>query len=139
MDSHGDDSYFSASKGPGPLVSVVDFTDPRATEPAASAGTGRHSIVVQIEPEAALFALSPLEPEKGTSTFSKCLPALMTIEVVLKALDRYMRESNESDRRTAAMLGIKRATLIALLQGADSPQKCILARLAGFLRRVGYL
>jgi len=37
------------------------------------------------------------------------------------------------------MLGIKRATLIAWLQGADPPQKCILARLAGFLRRVGYL
>jgi hypothetical protein len=73
------------------------------------------------------------------STFSKCLPALMTIEDVLKALDRYMRESNESDRRTAAMLGIKRATLRAWLQGTDSPQKCILARLAGFLRRVGYL
>jgi len=63
----------------------------------------------------------------------------MTIEDVLKALDRYTRESNESDRRTAAMLGIKRATLIAWLQGADPPKKCILARVAGFLRRVGYL
>ncbi len=58
----------------------------------------------------------------------------MTIEDVLKALDRYTRESNESDRRTAAMLGIKRATLIAWLQGIDRPKKCILARLAGFLR-----
>jgi hypothetical protein len=37
------------------------------------------------------------------------------------------------------MLGIKRATLMAWLQRADPPQKCILARLAGFLRRVGYL
>jgi transcriptional regulator with XRE-family HTH domain len=73
------------------------------------------------------------------STFSKYLHALMTTEDVLEALGRYMRESNESDRRTAAMLGIKRATLIAWLQGADPPQKCILARLAGFLRRVGYL
>ena len=63
----------------------------------------------------------------------------MNIEEVLKALDRYTRESNESDRRTAAMLGIKRATLMAWLQGADPPQKCVLARLAGFLRRVGYL
>jgi hypothetical protein len=75
----------------------------------------------------------------NTPTFSKCLPALMTTEDVLKALGRYSKESNESDRRTAAMLGIKRATLIAWLQGADPPQKCILARLAGFLRRVGYL
>jgi hypothetical protein len=37
--------------------------------------------------------------------------ARMTTEEVLKALGRYTRESNESDRRTAAMLGIKRATL----------------------------
>jgi hypothetical protein len=63
----------------------------------------------------------------------------MTTEDVLKALGRYKIESHESDRRTAAMLGIKRATLIAWLQGADPPQKWILARLAGFLRRVGYL
>ena len=75
----------------------------------------------------------------NTPTFSKCLPAVMTTEDVLKALGRYTKESNESDRRTAAMLGIKRATLRAWLQGADPPQKCILARLAGFLRRVGYL
>ncbi|HYY26428.1 MAG TPA: hypothetical protein VE860_00695 [Chthoniobacterales bacterium] len=63
----------------------------------------------------------------------------MTTEDVLEALGRYTRESNESDRRTAAMLGIKRATLRAWLQGADPPRKFILARLAGFLRRVGYL
>ena len=61
----------------------------------------------------------------------------MTAEDVLKALGRYTSE--QSDRRTAAMLGVKRATLKAWLEGADPPQKCILARLAGFLRRVGYL
>jgi hypothetical protein len=72
-------------------------------------------------------------------TFPESLPALMTTEDVLEALGRYTRESNESDRRTASMLGIKRATLRAWLQGADLPRKCILARLAGFLRRVGYL
>ena len=72
-------------------------------------------------------------------TFCKCLPALMTAEDVLKALGRYTKESNESDRRTAAMLGVKRTTLIAWLQDADPPQRRILARVAGFLRRVGYL
>ena len=72
-------------------------------------------------------------------TFPESLPALMTTEDVLEALGRYARESNESDRRTAAMLGIKRATLRAWLQGADPPRKYLLARLAGFLRRVGYL
>jgi hypothetical protein len=63
----------------------------------------------------------------------------MTTEDVLMALGRYAKESNESDRRTAATLGIKRTTLVALLQGVTPPQKCILARLAGFLKRVGYL
>ena len=63
----------------------------------------------------------------------------MTTEDVIKALSRYTNEAEESDRRTAAMLGIKRATLRAWLDGADPPKKCILARLAGFLRRAGYL
>jgi len=72
-------------------------------------------------------------------TYSQLLPAPMTTEDVMKALNRYTSEAKETDRQTAAMLGIKRATLRAWLQGADRPQKCILARLAGFLRRVGYL
>ena len=65
--------------------------------------------------------------------------APMNTEDVLKALGRYTSEAEESDRRTAAMLGIKRGTLRAWLRGADLPKKFILARLAGFLRRVGYL
>jgi hypothetical protein len=112
-------------------------------------------------------------------TFSKRPPAPMTTEDVMKALGRYTSEAKESDQHTAAMLGIKRATLRAWLDGGDSPQKrgnfilrdrrlrfgvedrwgesapndylldqfrmsaprlwCILARLAGFLRRTGYL
>jgi transcriptional regulator with XRE-family HTH domain len=63
----------------------------------------------------------------------------MTAEDVLKALGRYTSEAEESDQRTAARLGIKRATLRAWLHGADLPEKFMLARLAGFLRRVGYL
>ena len=62
----------------------------------------------------------------------------MTTEDVIKALGRYTSEAQESDR-TAAMLGIKRATLRAWLDGTDPPEKVTLARLAGFLRRVGYL
>jgi len=73
MESHVDDSYFSASKGPGPFVFVVDFSDPKAIELAASAGKGRHSIVVQIEPEDALFALSAMEPERATRTVAEAL------------------------------------------------------------------
>src|SRR5260370_1287475 len=71
MESQVDDSYFSASKGRGPFVFVIDFSDPRAIEPAASAGKGRHSIVVRIEPENALFTLSAMEPERATRTFAE--------------------------------------------------------------------
>jgi transcriptional regulator with XRE-family HTH domain len=63
----------------------------------------------------------------------------VTTEDVLNALGRYARESNESDRQTATQLGITRLTLQALLRGVARPQRCLLARLAGFLRRVGYL
>ena len=48
-------------------------------------------------------------------------------------------ESCESDRQTATKLGVNRMTLTAWLGGRDRPQRCMLARLAGFLRRVGYL
>jgi hypothetical protein len=63
----------------------------------------------------------------------------MTTEEVLKVLGQYTSEAEHTDRRTAAMLGIKRATLRAWLDGADPPEKLTVARLAGFLRRVGYL
>ena len=65
--------------------------------------------------------------------------ARMTTEDVLEALGRYTEESRESERQTATKLGVKRMTLTAWLGGRDQPQRCMLARLAGFLRRVGYL
>jgi hypothetical protein len=70
MESQGDDSYFSASKGRGPFVFV---SDPRAIGPAASAGKGSHSIVVRIEPEDALFTLSAMESARATKTFVEAL------------------------------------------------------------------
>jgi transcriptional regulator with XRE-family HTH domain len=63
----------------------------------------------------------------------------MTTEDVLSALGRYTEESSESERQTATKLGVKRMTLTAWLGGKDRPQRFMLARLAGFLRRVGYL
>jgi hypothetical protein len=63
----------------------------------------------------------------------------VTTENVLTALERYTKESNESDRQTATKLGITRFKLRAWLRGVEPPQRCLLARLAGFLRRVGYL
>jgi transcriptional regulator with XRE-family HTH domain len=63
----------------------------------------------------------------------------MTTDEVLNALGRYTKDSKESDRQMATKLGVNRITLSAWLRGKDQPQKCALARLAGFLRRVGYL
>jgi hypothetical protein len=65
--------------------------------------------------------------------------ANMSTEEVLQALGRYTEESSESDRQTATKLGVNRMTLTAWLGRRDRPQRCMLARLAGFLRRVGYL
>ena len=63
----------------------------------------------------------------------------MTTDEVLDALGRYTKDSQESDRETATKLGIRRSVLLDLLRGRTQPEKCALARLAGFLKRVGYL
>jgi transcriptional regulator with XRE-family HTH domain len=63
----------------------------------------------------------------------------MTTDEVLDALSRYKRDSNEDDRQTATKLGITHPILEDWLSGRTRPQKGTLARLAGFLRRVGYL
>jgi transcriptional regulator with XRE-family HTH domain len=63
----------------------------------------------------------------------------MSTEEVLEALERYTKESEETDRETATKLGVTQAVLSNWLQRAAQPEKCVLARLAGFLRRVGYI
>lgn len=63
----------------------------------------------------------------------------MTTEEVLGALGRYMKQCNQSDRQTAANLGVHHITLSSWLRGKNRPEKCLLARIAGFLKRVGYL
>ena len=63
----------------------------------------------------------------------------MTTDEVLDALGRYTKDSKESDRQTATKLGIKRSVLLDLLRGRIQPEKSAVARLAGFLKRVGYL
>jgi transcriptional regulator with XRE-family HTH domain len=79
-------------------------------------------------------------PDHSDPSPQGALPsARMSTEEVLKALERYTEESRESDRQTAIKLGVNRTTLTAWLGGRDRPQRCMLARLAGFLRRVGYL
>jgi transcriptional regulator with XRE-family HTH domain len=63
----------------------------------------------------------------------------MSTEEVLEALERYTKESNETDRETATKLGVTQVVLSTWLQRAAQPERCVLARLAGFLRRVGYI
>ena len=63
----------------------------------------------------------------------------MTTDEVLDALGRYTKDSKESDRQTATELGIRRSVLLDWLCGRIQPEKCALARVAGFLKRVGYL
>jgi len=61
----------------------------------------------------------------------------MTTDEVLGALGRYTKDSKESYRETAMKLGIRRSVLWDWLRGRIQPEKCALARLAGFLKRVG--
>ena len=63
----------------------------------------------------------------------------MSTEEVLKALERYTMESAETDRQTATQLGVTEEILDNWLRGVAQPERCVLARLAGFLRRVGYI
>jgi transcriptional regulator with XRE-family HTH domain len=63
----------------------------------------------------------------------------MTADEVLDALGRYAKDSIDSDRQTATKLGVRPLILEDWLSGKTRPQKAALARLAGFLRRAGYL
>jgi transcriptional regulator with XRE-family HTH domain len=63
----------------------------------------------------------------------------MTTDEVLDALARYIKDSKESDRQTATKLGMRGPILEDWLSGKARPQNGALARLAGFLRRAGYL
>jgi hypothetical protein len=63
----------------------------------------------------------------------------MSTEEVLSALERYTKESAETDRETATKLGVNQITLKTWIRRAARPEKGMVARLAGFLRRAGYI
>jgi hypothetical protein len=63
----------------------------------------------------------------------------MSPDQVLDAFERYAHESRDSEGQTATNIGIRRSTLKAWLSRKGCPERCLLARLAGFLRRAGYL
>jgi transcriptional regulator with XRE-family HTH domain len=58
---------------------------------------------------------------------------------VLLALKRCISESEDNERRTAAELGVSRVTLYRWLADKAEPHKRALLRVAGFLKRAGYL
>jgi transcriptional regulator with XRE-family HTH domain len=70
------------------------------------------------------------------STRSDSFKLRLDTEEVLQALTRYTKETNDSERQTATKLGVNCMTLSTWLHGKEPPQKCTLARLAGFLRRL---
>jgi hypothetical protein len=63
----------------------------------------------------------------------------MTPDELIKALKRYLRESNHDERTLAAGIGVNHHTLHYWLTSTQSPTKGRLALAACFLRRVGYL
>jgi hypothetical protein len=63
----------------------------------------------------------------------------MNAQDICDALRRYLSESEDDRREVATKIGISWITLSAWLTGETEPPKGILARVAGFLRRAGYL
>jgi hypothetical protein len=63
----------------------------------------------------------------------------MTPDELIEILKRYQRESNQSERRLASLIGVNHHTVNRWLQDAHSPTKGPMALAASFLRRVGYL
>jgi transcriptional regulator with XRE-family HTH domain len=63
----------------------------------------------------------------------------MNAQDICDALRRYLSESEDDRREIATKIGISWSTLSAWLAGEAEPPKRILVRVAGFLRRFGYL
>ena len=63
----------------------------------------------------------------------------MNAQDICDALRRYLSESEDDRREIATKIGISWSTLSAWITGEAEPPKLILARVAGFLRRSGYL
>jgi len=63
----------------------------------------------------------------------------MNAQDICDALRRYLSESGDDRREIATKIGISWNTLSAWLAGETEPPKSMLARVAGFLKRSGYL
>jgi hypothetical protein len=63
----------------------------------------------------------------------------MTAAKVIEAFLKYARDTDDTARQIATKIGVPLKTLRTWLEGQAEPTKRLIARLAGFLRRVGYL
>jgi len=63
----------------------------------------------------------------------------MNAAKVIEAFYNYARYTDDTPRQTATKIGVPIKTLRAWLEGQAQPTKRLTLRLAGFLRRVGYI
>ena len=63
----------------------------------------------------------------------------MNAAKVIEAFYNYARDTDDTPRQTATKIGVPIKTLRAWLEGQAQPAKRLTLRLAGFLRRVGYI
>ena len=66
-------------------------------------------------------------------------PLGMTATKVIEAFYKYARDTDDTPRQTATRIGVPVKTLRTWLEGQAQPTKRLTLRLAGFLRRVGYI
>jgi outer membrane biogenesis lipoprotein LolB len=66
-------------------------------------------------------------------------PLRMNAAKVIEAFYNYARDTDDTPRQTATRIGVPIKTLRAWLEGQAQPTKRLTLRLAGFLRRVGYI
>jgi transposase len=63
----------------------------------------------------------------------------MTAARVIEAFCKYARDTGDSPRQIATRIGVPAKTLRTWLEEQAQPSKRLTSRLAGFLRRVGYI
>jgi hypothetical protein len=63
----------------------------------------------------------------------------MTVAKVIEAFLKYASDTDDTARQTATKIGVPLKTLRTWLEGQAQHTKRPIARLAGFLRRAGYL
>jgi hypothetical protein len=63
----------------------------------------------------------------------------MTAAKVIEALCKYARDTDDTPRQIATRIGVPLKTLRTWLEDQAQPPKRLTIRLAGFLRRAGYI